>query len=62
MSEQFYRYVWGNKKTSVGRHRLRFKGRKCKVIAWGVLNSVEIEFIDNSERLCCSRNALRKVI
>ncbi len=60
MSEQLYIYCWGNQKDSVGRFRMELKGRKCRILTRGKLNSCEIEFVDNGERLCCSRNALRK--
>lgn len=63
MKEQLYHYVWGNDKTAVGRWRLKhFKGRKCRIIARGGLNSVGVKFIDTGELLNCSRNALRKVL
>lgn len=63
MKEQLYCYVWGNSKTVIGRFRLKnFKGRVCKLLAHSSMNSRLIEFIDNGERLCCSGNALRKVL
>ncbi|MHC4617242.1 MAG: hypothetical protein ACYTEQ_05765 [Planctomycetota bacterium] len=43
-----------------GRYRLRFKGRKCRVLARGTFNSRLVEFVDNGEQLNCSGNALRK--
>lgn len=61
MSKQLYKYVWGNKKTPEGRMRLRFKGRVCKILIRSKMNNALVEFIDNGERLNCSRNALRKV-
>ena len=62
MAEQIYQYVWGNDKTAVGRWRLKhFKGRKCRALHFGKMNSCLIEFLDNGERLNCSRHALRKV-
>ena len=61
MSEQLYVYIWGNNKDKVGRNRLRFKGRTCRVLHRGKMNSCAIEFTDTGEQLCCSRNALRKV-
>lgn len=60
MTEQFYKYAWGNDKTVVGRHRLRFKGRICRVISRGAMNSCLIKFLDDGGLLNCSRNALRK--
>ena len=59
--ETIYIYRWGNNKDAVGRFRRRFKGRKCRIVQRGKMNSVLIEFIDNKERLNTSRNALRKV-
>ncbi|MFB0523948.1 MAG: hypothetical protein ACETVZ_00280 [Phycisphaerae bacterium] len=61
MKKTFYRYYWGNGKDAVGRYRLKFKGRICRVLCRLKLNSCVIEFIDNGEKLCISRNALRKV-
>lgn len=60
--EQFYVYHWGNDKTKIGRHRLQFKGRKCRVLARGKLNNCCIMFLDNGESIICSRNALRKAV
>ncbi len=60
-NDQFYIYHFGNNKTKLGRHRLQWKGRKCRVVAWGGMNSCAVEFIDNGEQLNCSRNALRKI-
>ena len=57
---QLYIYRFGNTKTAVGRFRLQWKGRKCKVIARGKMNSCLVEFIDTGFQLNCSRNALRK--
>ncbi len=61
MSEQLYSYRWGNKKTELGRFRMQFKGRKCRVLIRGVMNSCLIRFVDNGMQLYTSRNALRKV-
>lgn len=55
-----YKYVWGNNKTPLGRHRLQWKGRTCRVLVRGKMNSCLVEFTDNGEQLNCSRNALRK--
>ena len=60
MIEQLYYYAWGNDKNEVGRFRLRFKGRTCRVLVRSKRNNALIEFVDNGERLNCSRNALRK--
>jgi len=61
MNEQVYRYAWGNDKDAVGRFRLQFKGRRCRVIARGKMNSCAVKFLDTGEILNTSRNALRKV-
>ena len=59
-TDKTYIYRWGNKKTPEGRKRLKFKGRKCKVIYFSPqMETVLIEFLDNGEQLNCSRNAIR---
>ncbi len=55
-----YYYAWGNNKDPIGKWRMQFKGRKCRVLHRGNMNSCLVEFCDNGNRLCCSRNALRK--
>ena len=60
MSEQLYIYYWGNNKTPEGRLRLKFKGRKCRVLVRDKRNTVKVEFVDNGEQITCSRWALRK--
>ena len=50
-----YIYTWGNNPK-----RLTLKGRKCRVIARGSLNSVGVEF-ENGQREVISRYALRRV-
>jgi hypothetical protein len=60
MNEQLYKYAWGNEKTEVGRFRLQFKGRVCRVLYRGNMNSCLVRFVDDGLQLCCSRNALRK--
>ena len=59
-TDQIYIYRCGNEKTPLGRSRMQWKGKKCRVLAWGGMNSCLVEFIDNGELLNCSRNALRK--
>lgn len=49
-----YVYVWGN-----NAKRATFKGRRCRVLARGRMNSVLVEFLDNGERTVTSRYALR---
>lgn len=60
MSEKLYEYRWGNSKDAVGRHRLQFKGRRCRIVVRGAMNSCMVRFEDTGETLVCSRNALRK--
>lgn len=56
-NEVLYRYCWGNNEK-----RATMKGRICRVIVRGSMNSCMIEFIDNKERSIVSRNSLRKVV
>ena len=60
IKEQLYIYCWGNDKTPEGRMRLKFKGRKCRVLIRDKRNTAKVEFIDNNEQITCSRWALRK--
>jgi len=53
---KLYRYCWGNNEK-----RLTMKGRTCKVLARGKLNSCLIEFTDNRQREVVSRNSLRRI-
>lgn len=50
-----YIYRWGNNEK-----RASLKGRRCRVLARGSMNSALIEFCDNGQREIVSRNALRK--
>lgn len=52
---QIYLYRWANNPV-----RAKFKGRRCRVIARGTMNSCLLEFIDNGERIVSSRNAIRR--
>lgn len=54
-SGEFFIYNWGN-----NLKRIEYKGRICKVIARGRMNSVLIEF-ENGERTVTSNYALKKV-
>lgn len=54
MTDQRYVYRWG-------KYRPEWKGRICRVLARGTMNSALVEFEDNRERAVVSRNALRKV-
>jgi hypothetical protein len=51
-----YRYNWANNEK-----RATFKGRVCRVLARGKMNTVMIEFLDNKERVTTSRYALRRI-
>ena len=53
-SHRVYTYAWGNNEK-----RATMKGRTCRVVARGRMNSVMIEFTDNGQREITSRNALR---
>jgi len=54
---QTYIYSWGNNEK-----RKTMKGRECIVLARGKsMNSCMIEFLDNGQKECVSRNSLRKV-
>lgn len=48
-----YIYRWG-------KYRPAWKGRACRVIARGSLNSALIEFVETGERAVISRQALRR--
>ena len=50
-----YRYAWGNNEK-----RAMLKGKRCKVIVRGRMNSALVEF-ENGQREIVSRNALRRV-
>lgn len=52
---KLYAYTWGNNEK-----RATMKGRICRMLARGVLNSALIEFVDNGEQVVVSRNALRR--
>lgn len=47
-------YIWGN-----NAKRATMKGRPCKVIARGRMNSILVEFTDNGQREVTSRYAVR---
>ena len=50
-----YRFCWGNNSK-----RVTMKGRVCRVVCRGTMNSAMIEFTDNGQREVVSRNALRR--
>lgn len=51
-----YRYIWGNNEK-----RATLRGRTCRVVCRGAMNSALVEFTDNGQREVISRNALRRV-
>lgn len=51
-----YVYIWGNNV-----RRARLKGRVCRIVASGRMNTVLVEFTDTGERVTTSRRALRPV-
>lgn len=57
MSEQRYTY----RSYRWGKYRPDWRGRTCRVVSRGTMNSALVEFEDNNERAVVSRNALRKV-
>ena len=58
-----YRYIWGNKIDPYGNitKRLGLKGRVCRVLARGKMNSILIEFIDNGQKEIVSRFSIRRI-
>ena len=46
-------FRWGNNEK-----RATMKGRECKVVARGKMNSICIEFLDNKERSIVSRRSV----
>ena len=53
--EALYRFTWGN-----NAKRAAMKGRTCRVLCRGKLNSALIEFVDNGQIEVISRTALRR--
>lgn len=54
MSDDVYVYVWGNNS-----RRAELKGRRCRVLVRGGMNTILVEFLDNGERVTTSRRAVR---
>ena len=52
-----YIFAWKNNPK-----RAAMRGRPCRVLARGSLNSCLVEFTDTGQREIISRNALRKLI
>lgn len=55
MTTFLYYFAWGN-----NTKRETLKGRACRVLYRGKMNSCLIEFV-NGQRECVSRNALRRI-
>ena len=53
-SDQLYVFHWG-------KYRPELKGKTCRVLARGTMNSALVVFIETGERVVISRNAIRKV-
>ena len=53
--EPMYIYFWGNNPK-----RKTMKGRSCRIIASGKMNSILVEFA-NGQRECVSRRAIRRI-
>lgn len=49
-----YRYAWGNNPV-----RAKLKGKRCRLLASGTMNTVALKFEDGM-RVISSRRALRK--
>lgn len=48
-------YTWGNLPC-----RRDLKGKKCRIVAAGAMNTVQVEF-ENGHKVFTSRRALRKI-
>jgi len=57
-TEYNYIYQWGSDANTVARWRQRWKGKPCKLLSCGKMNTVKIQFMDG-EILVTSRNAIR---
>jgi len=55
MTMQLYVYLWGNNS-----RRAELRGRRCRILARGRMNTVLVEFVDNGERVTTSSRALRR--
>lgn len=51
-----YTYAWGN-----NGKRKAMLGRECKVLAYGKMSSILIEFTDNGQREITDRRAVRRI-
>jgi hypothetical protein len=56
-SDELYVYRWGNNP-----RRRELKGRRCRAVARGRMNTVLVEFVDTGERVTTSSRALQRVV
>ncbi len=56
MKENLYTYHWANNPV-----RKKLKGRTCRVLKIGKMDTVLLEFLDTGERVTTSRRAIRRV-
>jgi len=56
MTPPTHKYHWANNEK-----RKTLKGRKCRIVAYGRMNSCCIEFEDNGQREIVSKRALRRI-
>ena len=56
MTETLYKFYWQNNPT-----RAKLKGRICRVLAMGKMDTVLLEFPDTGERVTTSRRAIRRM-
>jgi hypothetical protein len=52
-----YVYAWGN-----NLKRKTMKGRRCRIVVSGRMNSCMIEFLDNGQRELVSQNSVRPYV
>ena len=56
MTETLYTYFWQNNPV-----RKKLKGRTCRVLKVGKMDTVLLEFPDTGERVTTSRRAIRRL-
>jgi hypothetical protein len=56
VNETLYVYLWGNNP-----RRAQLRGRQCRILARGRMNTVLIELVDTGERVTTSSRALRRI-
>ena len=55
MTEPLYTYAWSNNSK-----RKTLKGRFCRVLARGKMNSIKVQFVDDGSCEIVSRNSVRR--